>query len=93
MNRDEIIWVNGHPTELVTPDSHHRTAEELGIDTSGYVMYNFPPDCFYLSEESREVVGQLLGNWMAYTEDIYDELIDLGVEPIDLTYMINWKRD
>ena len=56
-------------------------------------VYSFPPELVYLTDEHREAAGYLLGNWMAYTEDIYDELIGLGVEPIDLTYMINWKRD
>ena len=55
--------------------------------------YSFPPTCYYLGDEDREAAGQLLGNWMAYTEDVYDELIDLGVEPKDLVYMVNWKRD
>lgn len=55
--------------------------------------YSFPPTCYYLGDEDREAAGQLLGNWMAYTEDVYDELIDLGVEPKDLVYMVRWKRD
>lgn len=55
--------------------------------------YSFPPTCYYLGDEDREAAGQLLGQWMAYTEDVYDELIDLGVEPKDLVYMVNWKRD
>lgn len=55
--------------------------------------YSFPPTCYYLGNEDREAAGQLLGNWMAYTEDVYDELIDLGVEPKDLVYMVRWKRD
>ena len=55
--------------------------------------YAFPPTCYYLRDEDREAAGQLLGQWMAYTEDVYDELIDLGVEPKDLVYMVNWKRD
>ena len=55
--------------------------------------YSFPPTCYYLGDENREAAGQLLGNWMAYTEDVYDELIDLGVEPKDLVYMVRWKRD
>lgn len=55
--------------------------------------YTFPPTCYYLEDEDREAAGQLLGNWMAYTEDVYDELISLGVEPKDLVYMVKWKRD
>lgn len=55
--------------------------------------YSFPPTCYYLGDEDREAAGQILGNWMAYTEDVYDELIDLGVEPKDLVYMVRWKRD
>ena len=94
-------------TVEVVPDDHiyQLSEDELkeldrGFDTTFTIAtnyevknYSFPPTCYYLGDEDREAAGQLLGNWMAYTEDVYDELIDLGVEPKDLMYMVNWKRD
>ena len=94
-------------TVEVIPDDHiyQLSEEELrdldrGFETTYTIApnyevknYSFPPTCYYLGDEDREAAGQLLGNWMAYTEDVYDELIDLGVEPKDLVYMVRWKRD
>ena len=94
-------------TVEVVPDDHiyQLSEDELkeldrGFDTTFTIAtnyevknYSFPPTCYYLGDEDREAAGQLLGNWMAYTEDVYDELIDLGVEPKDLVYMVRWKRD
>ena len=118
---DGVVYVNGHPTEEVVPESHRRTLEELSVeeevvnwlgkldeveDCASYTNISgvpaeefwsssetFPPTCYYLGDEDREAVGQILGNWMAYTEDVYDELIGRGVDPKDLVYMVNWKRD
>ena len=64
-----------------------------GDDSYDIVTYTFPPELVYLGDEDREAAGYLLGNWMAYTEDVYDKLINLGAKPEDLIYMVNWKRD
>lgn len=53
----------------------------------------WPPMVGYLSDVEREYVGMALGNWMAYTEDLVDELVEHGVKPSDLESMIFWKRD
>ena len=64
-----------------------------GDDSCDIVHYTFPPELIYLGEEDREAAGYLLGNWMAYTEDVYDKLIGIGIRPEDLAEMIIWKRD
>ena len=53
----------------------------------------WPPMVGYLSDVEREYVGMALGNWMAYTEDLVDELVEHGVKESDLESMIFWKRD
>lgn len=54
---------------------------------------SWPPMVGYLSDVEREYVGMALGNWMAYTEDLVDELVEHGVKESDLESMIFWKRD
>ena len=54
---------------------------------------SWPPMVGYLSDVEREYVGVALGNWMAYTEDLVDELVEHGVKESDLENMIFWKSD
>lgn len=53
----------------------------------------WPPVVGYLDDVEQEYVGMALGNWMAYTEDLVDELVEHGVKESDLESMIFWKRD
>lgn len=103
-----IRYVNGFPTHETIPESHIRTVSELGLEPEEveYYLnegvpadenlgstYYMPPTLLYLSDEDRETAGTMLGNWMAYTEDTYDALVEMGVHVDDLEYMVTWKRD
>lgn len=66
---------------------------EYVITFATEVSSTWPPMVGYLSDVEREYVGMALGNWMAYTEDLVDELVEHGVKESDLESMIFWKRD
>ena len=92
----------------VIPDSHvYQLSEEeirdldRGFGREGEyfitlpteVSIEWPPMVGYLDDVEREYVGMALGNWMAYTEDLVDELVEHGVKESDLENMIFWKSD
>lgn len=92
----------------VIPDDHIYQLSEselkeldkgFGREGEYYVTFtteestSWPPMVGYLSDVEREYVGMALGNWMAYTEDLVDELVEHGVKESDLESMIFWKRD
>ena len=80
-------------SELKELDKGFGREGEYFITFATEVSSTWPPMVGYLSDVEREYVGMALGNWMAYTEDLVDELVEHGVRESDLESMIFWKRD
>ena len=94
----EFSEVENYVIYSTVPNANGRNYVDCSFTTPGddsydIVHYTFPPELIYLGEEDKEAAGYLLGNWMAYTEDVYDKLIGIGIRPEDLAEMITWKRD
>lgn len=79
--------------ELKEMDRSFGREGEYFITLPTEVSIEWPPMVGYLDDVEREYVGMALGNWMAYTEDLVDELVEHGVKESDLENMIFWKRD